>query len=111
MSVPLATTTITIRRPDGTDDPYETPASALIARGVRAHIGSPSGSEKIVGGAKEVVDAVVRLDPTPCLTHRDRLTDEGTGECWEVTWVRQRQGLGLDHQAAGLRAVKGGADG
>lgn len=110
MSIPLTTTTVTIRRPEGGDDPYEADQARLVARARRAHIGSPRGSEKIVGGSKEVVDAVLRLDPQPCLTHRDRITDDGTGECWEVVWVRQRQGLGLDHQAAGLRAVKGGAD-
>jgi len=111
VSLPLATTTVTIRRPEGGDDPYEADRGSLVVRGRRAHIGSPHGSETIVGGSKEVVDAVLRLDPSPCLTHRDLVTDDGTGECWSVVWVRQRQGLGLDHQAVGLRAVKGGADG
>jgi hypothetical protein len=106
MALPLATTTITIERSDqdGTKDAYDGVSFASIATGIRAVIGSPSGTETAQAGSSEQVGA--RLNADPCdLRHDDRVTDETTGEVWLVTWTRRRYGLGLDHQVADLLAV------
>lgn len=108
----LSTTTVTIDRPNGDGDPYETPAApTTIGSGVPAHISSPTGADARVGGAEELVDAVLLIDDTPALARVDIVTDELTGEAYRITWTRRRTGLGLDHQKAGLVAVKGGANG
>jgi hypothetical protein len=108
----LSTTTVGIRRPTQDDDPYETPATpTTIATGVPAHISAPSGADARVGGKEELVDAVLLVDTTTPLQRIDLIDDELTGETYSVTWTRQRTGLGLDHQKAGLVAVKGGASG
>lgn len=107
----LATTTITVIEQGDDGDPYETGTSTTLATGVPACIGSPQGDETRLGGEREQVDAVVNLDITPALGRSCVVVDELTGERWSVTWVRRRSGLGLDHQRAGLRAVKGAASG
>lgn len=108
----LPTTTVTITRPDGTGDPYVEPATpSTIATAAPAHISAPSGTDARVGGDQETVDAVLLIDITPALTRLDIVADDLTGETYNVTWTRRRTGLGLDHQKAGLVAVKGGASG
>lgn len=107
----LATTTVRIDRPAQAADPYETTTSSTLAAGVAAHISTPSGNDLRVGGKTEVVDAVLLIDRTPVLLRTDLVVDETTGDTWQVTWTRQRIGLGLDHQKAGLVAVKGAATG
>lgn len=108
----LATTTLTISRPASDGDPYETAAVTSVATGVAGHVSAPSGSDQRVGGAQEVVDAVLLVPGrTPTILRSDIVADELTGETWRVTWTRARLGLGLDHQKAGLVAVKGGSGG
>lgn len=107
----LATTTVTIIDQSGTGDPYEAGTDTTVATGVPAAIGSPAGTEARLGGEREQVDAVLHLDVTPTLTRSHVVVDELTGETWSITWVRARTGLGLDHQRAGLVAVKGEAGG
>lgn len=103
MGVPLATTTITVSSRTVADDPYDsTPTPATVATGVAAHISSPSGRETVRGGSQEVIDKVLAADPV-ALTHTHRVTDDVTGDVYEVVWVDQRVGLGLDHTVAGLR--------
>jgi hypothetical protein len=109
--LPLATTTVTIIEEGSTGDPYEPGTSTTLATGVRAVIGSPTGTELRLGGDKEVVDAAANLPIDIALSRSCVLIDELTGERWSVTWVRRRTGLGLDHQRAGLVAVKGAASG
>lgn len=111
MTLPLATTTITIKRvlaDLSTTDPYEaTAVPETIASGIRAHISSPSGSE-LVGGADSQESVTFRLDCDPTdLAHTDIVTDETTGQDYRVTWARSRSGLGLDHVEAGLLQVTG----
>lgn len=107
----LTTTTVTIKRP-ATGDPYETAASeTTVASGVRAHISSPTGSEQAVGGQLEQADAVLLCESGHGIAHTDLVDDDETGERWRVVWVRDRQGLGLDHTKAGLVAFRGGAVG
>lgn len=108
MSIPLATTTISVLRADIDGvDPYDpAPAASTIATGVRAVISSPSGSENIVGAEQETVTFRLDCDPTN-LTHHDQVVDETSGETFDVVWARQRSGLGLDYTQAGLRQVQG----
>ena len=104
-------TSVTIRRADGSADPYETGSVTTVATDVDAHVSAPTGSDRRVGGQLELVDAILFTDAVPTLQRGDLITDELSGESWKVTWARTRIGFGLDHQKAGLVAVKGGADG
>jgi hypothetical protein len=107
----LASTTVTVTRTDGTGDPYVDATPSEVAERVRAHISAPTGSDARVGGAQEIVDAVLLTEVTPALQRADRVTCETTGDTYTITWVRRRTGLGLDHQQAGLVAVKGASNG
>lgn len=103
MAVPLTTTTITITRPAVVGDPYDAAeTTSTVASGVRAHISAPSGREAQRGGEQQTVDKILDADPVD-LRHTDRVVDDGTGQTYEVAWVDQREGLGLDHTVAGLR--------
>ena len=110
MAVPLATTSIAVLRvpTDATRDPYDAqPAPETVVSGVRAHISSPSGRERVAGGSQEVVEFRLACDSVD-LRHTDRVQDEQSGAIYEVVWARSRQGLGLDHVEAGLKQVSGG---
>lgn len=110
MTVPLATTRVTVKRPASGDDPYETVTATTVAEHVRAHISAPRGGETLTGGQGEVVDAVLLCDIVD-LSHYDRIEDETSDETWQVMWVRRRRGLGLDHMSAGLRSTSGASSG
>lgn len=101
---PLPTTTITVRRPSSSGDSTDAPDVAPIVSEYPATIGSPSGSDLLVGGEKETVEAVLIVSGI-ALQHLDFVDDESTGDTWAVVWARSRQGLGLDHVRAGLRRV------
>lgn len=107
----IPTTTVSIKRPDGTNDPYEPGSETAVASGVAAHIGDPSGSDQRVGGDKEIVTAVALLPAGTDVAYSDDLVDERTGDRYFVAWTRSRAGLGLDHVKVGLRAVRGGIGG
>lgn len=108
----VPTTTVTITRANGDGDPYEEPATpATIAVALPAHISGPSGADLRVGGAQEIIDAVLLIDVAPALERADLVADDLTGASYRTTWSVRRTGLGLDHQKAGLVAVKGGANG
>lgn len=105
--IPIATTTIRVLRPDPTDEPYEEPGEpTVVASGVRAHISTSTGREVVAGGSQEIVQFRMSSDPVD-LTHLDRIQNEETGEIFEVSWVHQRRGLGMDHTQAGLKQVSG----
>lgn len=109
MAVPLHTTTISVLRlsTDPARDPYDSqPEPEVVATGIRAHISSPSGRERVAGGSQEVVEFRLSCDPVE-IRHTDRVQDEQTGAVYEVTWARERQGLRLDHTQAGLKQVSG----
>lgn len=108
--IPLASTTVTVTRANGTGDPYEPASTSTVTAGAPAHISAPNGTSERVGGAQEVVDAVLYLPSVPALKPADSVVD-ALGDRYTVTWVRTRRGLGLDHQQAGLVAVRGGASG
>lgn len=109
MSIPLATTTISVARvaADPTRDGYDAPpAASTVASGVRAHIGRPAGNVNLAGGVRESVGFTLDCDPI-VLTTGDTITDDRTGEQYTVLWARTRIGLGLDHTQAALQQVTG----
>lgn len=108
MSIPTATTTITVEAMTETE-PGEGRTAATVASGIRAVIGSPSGREQPApgGGTSRVTD-VLNCDPCPELADNTcRVTDDTTGTVYEVEWVRQRGGFGLEHTKAGLVQIVG----
>jgi hypothetical protein len=110
--VPITPNTVTIERPAGLEgdaDDTDYDADELVTLAVA--ITSPGGSDVIIGGQKEVVDAVMLAPIGTTIEHTDLVTDVDTDEQYRVVWVRRRRGLGLDHQAVGLRSVTGGANG
>lgn len=110
MAIPLALTTVTVVERSSDGDPYEDPTESVLATGVRAVIGSPTGVDLRVGGDKAVIDAAAQLDPCE-ISRTCRLYDEQTEQVWDVAWVQARFGLGLDHVRVGLTIVEGGSSG
>lgn len=127
--IPLATTTVRIERPTAGVDPYDPDVSWTTVATVAAHISGPSGRERSIGGQQTEIDAVLLADIVD-LRHQDRVVDLGipAGDDlyipsytddygatdvarYEVTWVRQRQGLGLAHTKAGLKVLQGASNG
>lgn len=109
--IPLATTTITVTRNTllATADPYDpvTASPETVASAVRAHLSAPGGFETQRGQSAQE-DVAWRLSCDPCdLTNDCTVTDDNTGDTYEVEWARIRLGLGLDHVAAALRQVAG----
>jgi hypothetical protein len=111
VSIPLATTTVRVLRPDaGADrDPYDPPGEpSTVAAGVRATISTSSGTEKVAGGSQEVVNFRLACDQYEGgLHHKDTIVDERSGEVYNVVWSVTRNGFGLDHFQAGLQQVSG----
>lgn len=112
--IPLATTTIRIDRvhPDPDRDYWDDnePSPTAFAEGIRAHIGSPGGTENRGNGSQEIESHRLNCDPV-ALNHNDIVIDENTDEEYQVLWVDQREGLGLNHTVAGLlrtRDLSGG---
>lgn len=104
--IPLSTTTVTVTSHTETE-PGEGQTAATRASGIRAVIGSPSGTEIAApGGGTERVDAVLNCDPIAGLAHTDTIVDDQTGLTYEARWVQQRPGM-LAHTRAGLVRVKG----
>lgn len=112
MTLPLTTTTVTIERvTEAANDPTDAPTVSTVAAGVPADIGSPAGTDQVVGGSRELVDAVLLVNPDVDLQRGDSVVDDLTGESWRLAWLRERTGLGLDHLRGGLQRVKGAAGG
>ena len=105
MSIALATTTITIETA-AEAEPGEGRTLSLLAANVNAQIGSPSGSEDTA--SRQRISAELQCDVVDGFDHTCIVTDEATGEQFEVLWVKLRLGLGLDHMKAGLAAWDGG---
>jgi hypothetical protein len=109
VSIPLSTTTITVRRLS--DPAREKDSSEIVpedyfplATGVRAHIYPVSGRGAVVGGSQEVIDFRLTCDPTD-LQHTDLVDD--ASRTYLVVWSVLRQHPALDHVEAGLRTVSG----
>ena len=103
MTIPGATTTITVQSPIQAE-PYEALTWATVAAGVRAVIGEPDGRESTATGAASTVTDRLTADPV-ALTHDMQVIDDTTGDIYAVVWAVRRIGLGLEHTTAGLRKV------
>jgi hypothetical protein len=114
VTLPLATTTITIRRPPASDDgadPYDAKGAAVtVATGVRAVFSSPAGRELGPTGSAEAVDWRLLADPCD-LRHYDTVVDETTAKPYGVVWAKARTDGdgGLDHVVAGVDEIEGAA--
>lgn len=105
MTIPLATTTVTVTSP-GTGEPYETPsAGSTVVAGVAAHLSNPSGLERLAGGSQQIIEKRLLSEPIASLDSTMTVVDDDTGIAYAVVWVDQRKGLGLDHTVAGLTRV------
>lgn len=106
--IPLATTTLTVQRP-GAHEPYEAPAAwVTVATAVRGHISGPGGVETAAGG--EMTDVSLSFScELADIAHTDRIVDDATGATYDVVWVEERHGLGLDRMTGALRRVVVGA--
>lgn len=106
MSVPMATTTVTVYA-QAEAEPGEGRTASVRQADVAAHVSSPSGTEAVApGGGAETVDAVLLCDPVDGMGHTDTITT-AEGDTFDVVWVERRRGLGLDHMRAGLRRRTG----
>lgn len=105
--IPLHTTSITVRRSDqdGTRDAFDGVTFDDYRTGIRAVIGSVSGTETATSGESTTVTARLDCDPVD-LRHDDLVVDETTGLTWAVTFAAQRTGFGLDHTVADLVLVQ-----
>jgi hypothetical protein len=125
MSIPIATTTITVRRPtsaqqsadpwsDGYEDAPGVPSAiggqgAIVAQAVRATISTGSARGSGNGGESETVEFRLVCDPTP-ISYLDEVTDESTGTIYFVAWANTTPGIaGLGHTVAGITTTKGQA--
>ncbi len=121
MTLPIATTSITIKRPPAADDgvdPYDPGKGAMttVATGVRAAFVSPSGGTAVGGGehgatgSQELVGWQLLADPCD-LRHYDTVVDETTTQQYAVAWAKSRPDPDgdLDHVVAGVDEVRGAA--
>lgn len=116
MSIPLATTTITVkgRRPQADVDPeaegYDAPLAEppVVATGVRASITLPRGTRP--AEADEVDAYVLRCDVFEAgLDRYSTVVDDSTGQEYVVVWVAPSlpQAFGLEHLKARIQVSKG----
>ncbi|MDP8971146.1 MAG: hypothetical protein M3N52_11770 [Actinomycetota bacterium] len=118
MSLPHATTTITILRAPAADqyaEPYSgttTGDLAEVVTGVRAVIDVPqvraAGEQQVRGGEQTVTEYRLHADPCP-LDRLDHVRDDATGTVYRVTWLFAYAGIGdpNHHVVAGLERVEG----
>lgn len=112
--IPLVTNSWRIERPTNlSGDSSDALDFEEVASGVPGTLSFPTGSESVVQGDRERVDARIFIDVSPAYdVHAyDRIVDEATGDTWSVAFARRRAGLGLDHWNIGVYAVTGVARG
>lgn len=111
--IPLATTTVSVRRPDseptdpwgGGYDPDPT-APTVIASGIRATI-SPQAGSAPGPGDNQMVQFRLVADPMD-LGHLDIVVDDTTGTEYEVVWtITVPDFAGLGSTQAGLTTFTG----
>jgi len=107
----IATTTVTIVRPDADGDPYEAASMSVEATNVPAHISTPPGTADTTGGDREVLTATMYLPTGTDVARSDLIDDDGTDLRYEVLSVSRRRGLGIDHLHVLARLVQGAANG
>lgn len=111
MTIPIATTTITVTRVEAGDtvDPYDgpsdQPAPTTVATSVRAAIGPPTATTGLTGGRR--VEYEARLVADPCnIAPGDSVVDAGGNE-WTLVWARRVTAFGTDHMLGSLRTTTG----
>lgn len=109
--IPLAVNSYTVQRADMSGDSGDELTFANVATGVRGSSVYYSGTESVMQGDRERVDARIFIDPVYDVRYYDRLVDEITGDVWSISFVRKRVGFGLDHLVCGVYAITGAAKG
>src|SRR5882757_10603615 len=106
--LPLALTTITIKRGPVNTDGYDPDPAAetTIATGIRAAVTNKSGTTVLTGGTRVEFTHVLNCDPCD-IRGGDTIVDDTTGDIYDTLWATQRPGLGLDHVNGRLRYVTG----
>lgn len=86
-----------------------TQAQRVVAHGVRANIGSPSGTESILGGNQETIGFRMQCDPVD-LYPTDQIRDESSGLVYDVvTAVHRNAFAGREYTQATLSRSRGAA--
>lgn len=92
MSLPHATTTVTVLRAPDADryaEPYtgaDPGARQPAAQGVRAVLDAPGGSEAVAGGEQTVIRFHLLADPCD-LRSTDWVRDDTSGLAYRVVWA------------------------
>jgi hypothetical protein len=109
--LPLSTTTYTVYRATNIDeDAGEALDFQPVIVGLPGNTVFLSGSESVVGGDRERVDARIIIEEAD-VRHFDHVLDDVTGDTWQVAFARRRTGLGLDHLVLGVYQTTGVARG
>lgn len=92
MTLPLWTTTITVARLSDQDTGYpdQEPTPEPVASAIHAHFTlRQTGSELASEEGRSMANSILICDPCG-LQQGDRVTNERTGEVWEVEWTIER---------------------
>ncbi len=108
MTLPLTTTTVTVRRELQTGDEDEVNPPALVIGTVGAQITPTSGRGEFIGGVQQTVDARGHFNPID-VRAGDTVKDNVSGLVYRVLYIQKRYELGLNHVVAGLLRSEGAA--
>jgi hypothetical protein len=112
MSLPIATSTYTLLSMSDPDQDSGDPITYVeVATGVPGVSMFYSGTESVALGHRERVDVRIAIETSLSPEFFDKITDELTGDTWDIAWARQRIGLGLDHWLLGCLEITGTARG
>lgn len=110
MSLPFITTTATIERiVDPLQDSRVEPTWTVVATGIPCVLGSISGSES--GRSQVTKTGSGKFQPGTDIRSYDRVTDEMTGDVFEIGFVQTRRGFNLDHVRVELKMTIGASGG
>jgi len=107
MTLPIVTTWVSIERLSENVDPYADATTTVVDSSASAVISGSTGRGSDIGGAQQVLEAKLFVNPETDVRKADYVTDLRTSERWKVLWVRARTELGLGHKVAGLEIVEG----
>lgn len=114
--IPLATTTITIKRrqndpladladpADEGGDPV--PEFRIVEEEVPAVLSPPTANNNMTAGNRQTYSSRLICEPADVQAD-DVVVDAMDGSEWMVLWARPVQALGLDHMEGQLRQVRG----
>lgn len=105
MSILLATTTITVSTPFVEEDWGGAPSYSTfvpIATGIRAHLSAPSGAAVAASEGSSVgIQYTLLCDPSAPIESNSLITDDRTGDVYQVDWWQSRPEP-LAHIVAGV---------